>query len=145
MNKNQIYELMNNNVGFALATIDGDVPRVRFMMLYKADDGGIVFHTSAAKDVYKQIAKNQNVELCFHDAKNNIQVRVSGTLEIVSDTAIKDEISNHPTRAFLQPWKQSVSLEDFYNSFMVFRMKDGKAVTWTMETNLAPKNQINLF
>lgn len=145
MQKEQIYELMNNNVGFALATIDRGMPRARYMMLYKAGDEGIIFHTSAIKDVYKQIAENPKVELCFHDAAKNIQVRVSGTLEIVNDNELKDEISNHPSRTFLQPWKQSGSLEDFYSSFMVLRMRDGKAVVWTMETNLAPKSEIELY
>lgn len=65
MQKEQIYELMNNNVGFALATIDGDMPRVRFMMLYKASNDGIIFHSSAVKDVYKQIVKNPKAELCL--------------------------------------------------------------------------------
>lgn len=144
MQKEQIYELMNNNVGFALATIEGDQPRVRHMMLYKASDDGILFHTSAVKDVYKQIAAHPTVELCFYDAVNNIQVRVNGMLEIVEDNDLKEEISSHPTRAFLQPWKQSIPLADFYHTFKVFRMKAGKAVVWTMETNMAPKNIIQL-
>jgi len=145
MQKEQIFELMNNNPTFSLATIDGETPKVRHMLLYKADKQGIIFHTGIVKEVYAQILKNPSVELCFHDVSRNIQVRVSGTLEIVDDNALKDEISNHPSRTFLQAWKQSGTLEDFYNSFIVFRMRDGRAVTWTMETNFAPKNEIALF
>lgn len=43
MNEQKIYELMNSNLGFYLATMDGDQPRVRGMMLFKADKDGIIF------------------------------------------------------------------------------------------------------
>jgi uncharacterized pyridoxamine 5'-phosphate oxidase family protein len=114
------------------------------MLLYQADDTGIVFHTGAFKDVYKQILDNPQVELCFVDSVKNIQVRVRGTLEVVEDNILKEEISNHPTRAFLKAWKESGTLEDFYHSFIVFRMKNGLANVWTFETNAAPKNDISL-
>lgn len=144
MTKEQIFELMSKNPGFHLATIDGTMPRVRGMLLFRADDNGIIFHTGTFKDVYRQIVACPNVELCFNDYEQNAQVRVSGSLEIIDDIALKEEISSHPTRVFLQGWKQSVPLEDFYNSFMVFRLKGGKAVVWTFETNLAPKVEIAL-
>ena len=41
MEEQKLYELMNNNLGFYLATMDGDQPRVRGMMLFKADENGI--------------------------------------------------------------------------------------------------------
>ena len=144
MEKQELFDLMNNNVGFHLATVDGDKPRVRGMMLYKADADGIVFHTGTFKDLYKQVVANPNAELCFFDSERNIQVRVSGVLDMVDDNGLKDEISNHPSRVFLQPWKNSVTPEDFYDSFIVFRMRNGRAVVWTMETNLAPKQVIEL-
>lgn len=144
MTKQQIFELMNKNAGFHLATVDGGMPRVRGMMLYRADENGIVFHSGAYKDLYKQVMENPNAELCFNDYTGNIQVRVSGKLEIVEDTALKDEIINHPSRGFLQGWKNSMPPEDFYKSFIVFRMRGGKAVIWTMQTNFAPKEIISL-
>ena len=63
MNEQKIYELMNSNLGFYLATMDGDQPRVRGMMLFKADKDGIIFHTASTKDVYKQLQKNPKAEL----------------------------------------------------------------------------------
>lgn len=144
MTKAQIFELMSKNPGFHLATIDGDVPRVRGMLLFRADDEGIIFHTGASKDLYRQVLDCPNAELCFNDYAQNIQARVSGRLEIVEDTALKEEIINHPTRAFLQGWKSSMPPEEFYKSFIVFRMKGSKAVVWTMETNFGPKEEIEL-
>ena len=144
MTKEQIFDLMNNNLGFHLATVDNGEPRVRGMMLYKADETGIVFHTGDFKDVYKQIIANPNVQMCFNDMAKGIQVRVRGVLEEVMDTDLKDEISNHPTRAFLKKLREHSPIEEFYNSIRVFRMKNGIANVWTFETNFAPKEDIRL-
>lgn len=135
---------MNANPGFHLATVEGDQPRCRAMFLYRADENGILFHSGTFKDVHRQIEKNRKVELCFNDFKTGVQVRVAGELEIVEDNALKDEICEHPTRKFLKPWRESGALEDFYNTFKVYRLKGGKAVWWTMEKNFAPKEYVTL-
>ncbi|MBC2581671.1 pyridoxamine 5'-phosphate oxidase family protein [Clostridium sp. DJ247] len=142
MIREEIFELMRKNPVFFLATVEEDQPRVRGMLLYKADDNGIVFHTGIMKDVYGQVVKNPKVELCFNG--NGTQVRVSGELEIVDDNNLKDEISEHPTRKFLKPWKESGELKDFYETFVVFRLKNGIATTWTIEKNFEPKELIQL-
>ncbi|HBD92634.1 MAG: pyridoxamine 5'-phosphate oxidase [Spirochaetes bacterium GWF1_31_7] len=144
MNKEEMFELMKNNPAFHLATIEGNRPHCRGMFLFRADENGIIFHTGAMKDVYKQINENPNVELCFNDFKNNIQVRVSGQLEEVDDNAFKDEICAHPSRGFLKPWRESGPLNNFYSTFKVFRLKSGAAIFWTMATNFAPKVTITL-
>ena len=71
-------------------------------------------------------------------------MRVRGQLEIVNDKALKDEIANHPSRAFLKPWKESGELSDFYETFAVFRMTDGIGVTWTMASNFEPNVDVAL-
>jgi len=144
MTKEQLFELMNSTLAFHLATVENGEPRVRGMMLYKADETGIVFHTGNFKDVYKQIIANPNVQMCFNDTAKGTQVRVRGVLEEVMDTNLKDEISNHPTRAFLKKLRENSPLEDFYNSIRVFRMKNGIANVWTFDTNFAPKVDIQL-
>lgn len=144
MTREEILELINNNPVMFLATVEGDQPRVRGVLLYKADESGIVFHSGTMKDVYSQIVQNPKVEFCFVDHKRNIQVRVSGKLEIVDDDNLKDEICAHPTRKFLKGWRESGPLEDFYKTFAVFRLRNGLATTWTMETNFAPKEFVQL-
>lgn len=144
MKKEEMYELMNANPAFHLATVEGDQPRCRGMFLFRADENGILFHSGTMKQVHQQIAINPKVELCFNDFKNGVQLRVSGKLEIIEDKGVKDEIYAHPTRQFLKPWRESGELKDFYNNFMVYRLKGGKAVVWTMETNFAPKTEIVL-
>jgi uncharacterized pyridoxamine 5'-phosphate oxidase family protein len=145
MQKEQIFEVINNNPVIFLATMEDGEPRVRGMALYKADASGIVFHTGPHKDVYRQIQKNPNVEMCFYDAAKNIQVRVRGALEQIDDISFKEEIANHPSRQFMQGWKANcATMEEFYNMFSVFRLRHGTANVWTFETNFAPKEDIVL-
>lgn len=91
------------------------------------------------KDLYRQIEASPKVELCFNDCNSRVQVRVTDTLEQVTDNAYKDEICGHSMRAFLGPWRESGSSGDFYSSFIVCRLKNGSAVWWTMQDNVAPK------
>ena len=145
MKKEQIFEFMNNNPAFFLATADGDEPRVRAIFLYKADETGVVFHTGPFKEVYRQILDNPNVQMCFYNQEQNLQIRVRGTLERSDDIALKEEISNHPSRKFMQAWKASCATQqDFYNMFSVFILKNGIANVWTFESNFAPKEDIQL-
>lgn len=144
MTKEEVFELINANPAFHLATVDGDQPRVRMMFLFRGDERGIIFHTGKMKDVYKQIEANPKVELCFYDAKRNIQVRVSGKLEQITDNKFKDEICDHPTRAFLKPWRSAGPLQNFYDTFKVYQLKNGTAIWWTIAENFTPKQPLAL-
>lgn len=138
MEKEQLFKMMNENPAFHLATLDGDQPRVRGMLLYRADEDGIIFHTASTKDVYKQMVAHPKAELCFQ--ANGTQIRVTGEMEIVSDEALKEEIMAHPSRAFLQAWKEM----GIDHLLTIFRMRNATAVTWTMETNFAEKEPVKL-
>ena len=145
MNKQEIFDFLNSNLAFYLATVDGEEPRVRAMMLYKADEKGLLFHTGPFKEVYQQILKNPHVQLCFYNQQQNLQVRVRGKLEMVNDRSIKEEIANHPTRVFMQSWKANCETEEaFYDMFSVFRLSRGIANVWTFESNFKPKEDIAL-
>jgi pyridoxamine 5'-phosphate oxidase len=142
MTKKEVFEAITNNPVFHLATVEGDQPRVRAMLLYKADEEGIMFHTAVMKDVRRQISKNNKVELCFNS--NGTQIRITGELELIDSNAVKDEIAEHPTRKFLKAWKENGVFEDFYKGIAVYVLKNGTAVTWTMDKNFAPKDEIKL-
>jgi hypothetical protein len=43
MTKEEIYAIINANPVFHLATVEGDQPRVRALLIYSAGDGSIVF------------------------------------------------------------------------------------------------------
>lgn len=138
MKKEELFQIMNENPVFHLATMDGDQPRVRGMLLFRADEEGIIFHTASTKDVYAQILANPKAEICFQG--QGIQVRVTGILEQVKDEKLKEEIFAHPTRKFLQAWKD----QGIDGLLQIFRLKNGTAVTWTMETNFDKKEHIQL-
>ncbi|MGL4772190.1 MAG: pyridoxamine 5'-phosphate oxidase family protein [Clostridium sp.] len=140
MNKQEIFKLMSENPVFHLATMENDQPRVRGMLLFRADEDGIVFHTASTKDVFNQIMKNPKAELCFNSQV--AQVRVSGILELVEDEGIKEEIFNHPSRQFLSVWKDNgINVDEIVK---VFKMKNGEAVEWTMATNFDEKEPVSL-
>lgn len=139
MDKAQVYELLNANPAFALATIDAGAPRVRGMLLYRADEGGIIFHTGNFKDVHKQLQADPRVEAYFFDPKKFTEIRINGVVEELTGEALKVEIANHPSRAFVKGWLDA-DREGFMKMFVVYRIKDAKACEWTMDKNMAPKD-----
>lgn len=138
MTSQEIFELISKQPMFHLATMDGDQPRVRGMMLFRADERGIVFHTASTKDVYRQIKANPKAEMCF--SCGEVQVRVTGVLEQNDDPALREEIFAHPSRKFLHAWKE----KGIDGLLQVFVMKDCTAVTWTMAANFDPKEPVKL-
>lgn len=140
MTKNEIYDFMNANPIFHLATVAGGKPHVRGMLLYRADENGIIFNTGKIKDLYKQLTDNPNVEMSFTNGifENLIEVRVSGTVELVENLDLKKEIVEK--RDFLKTWVEQAG----YDALAVYRVKKGVALVWTMATNVAPKEYIEL-
>ena len=138
MTTQEMFKLMNENPVFNLATVEGDQPRVRGMLLYKADENGIIFHTASTKDVFAQIKANPKAEMCFFG--DGTQIRVTGVLEQVSDDKLREEIFAHPTRAFLRAWKEN----GIDGLLQIFVMKNCTAVTWTMESNFDEKKPVKL-
>lgn len=138
MDKKEVLSFISANPIFALATSQDDIPHVRYMMMYRADAGGILFHTGESKDLYHQLDRNPQVELCFYSQKDMTQVRISGTADLVEDMETKKQIVRD--RPFLQKWVD----EKGYDSLCVYRVAGGKACTWTMATNFAGKQYIQL-
>ena len=142
MTKEEILKMLNAHPVMYVATNDDGQPRVRGILMYKADDSGIVFHTGTTKDFYRQLIADPRTEVCF--ACGKYQVRVEGKFELVEDMALKEEIVNHPSRKFLQPWREQQGDEAFFNFLKVFRMTHGKAHVWCIEDNFKPKEYVIL-
>lgn len=128
MNREQILEFLNAHPVCHLATCEGRQPRVRGMMMYRADASGLISHTGRPKALYKQLLANKQVEVCFNN--QDTQVRVAGVVEIVEDMDLKKEIVE--ARPFLKPVVEKYG----YDPLVVFRVTQCKAATWTMATNL---------
>ena len=48
MTKEELYTMMNQNPAFHLSTVEGNQPHVRGMLLFRADENGIIFHTASS-------------------------------------------------------------------------------------------------
>jgi len=138
MTKEEIFEFVRKNPVFSLATSEENRPHVRCIMLYRADENGIIFNTGENKDVHRQLSANPQVELCFYNPEENRQVRIEGTVEVLEDLELKKQVvKDYP---FLKEWVD----REGYDVLIVYCLKSGRAVTWTMETNFKPKEYIQL-
>lgn len=137
MNKEEILKFLNDNPEFSLATCDGNLPHVRTLKLHKADETGIYFMVGKFKDVYRQLSVNPYVEMCFH--RDNSQVRITGQVEnLDKDLELKKEILS--VRPFMTSWIEQVG----FKYMAVFRIRYGKAFSWSLETELQPKVIVDL-
>ncbi len=134
MDKKEILAFIAENPIAYLATVDGKAPRVRGMDTFRADENGLIYYTGKIKDVFKQIAKNPEVEACYF--AKGVQVRVRGKMEIVEDLNLKKEIV--AKKPFLKPF-----YEKSYDGMAVMRLK-GKATIWSMQNMAAPTTFIDL-
>jgi pyridoxamine 5'-phosphate oxidase len=138
MTKEQVFEFIKKNPVFALATAEDNKPHVRNMMLYRADENGIIFNTGENKDVHRQLRANPQVETCFYNHDQGQQVRISGTVEVLEDLELKKRVvADFP---FLQEWVD----KEGYEVLIVYCLKNGKAAAWPMETNFNPKEYVQL-
>ena len=91
----EVQEFLKECGVYYLATIDGDKPRVRPFGTAEIYNNHLYIQTGKKKDVYKQIEKNSNVEICaFKDGR---WIRIEGNL-IPDDTleAKKDMLDKNP-------------------------------------------------
>ncbi len=138
MKKEQILDFINKNPVFALATADENLPHLRYIMMYRADEEGLVFSTGENKDLNNQLKNNPMVEMCFYSLEEQKQIRISGTVEELEDIQLKKQIvEDFP---FLREWVD----REGYDVLVVYILRNGKATIWTMETTFAPKEYIDL-
>ncbi len=106
------------------------------MGIYKIEETGFIIQTEKGKDVYDQLYQNPDVELCFNNLKEGIQVRVRGKVTPIEDISAKAQVL--VDRPMLQ--KYTTGPQDVG----MFLLKNGKATVWTMAVNLEPKTWVQL-
>lgn len=92
----EVQEFLKSCGVYFLATMDGDQPRVRPFGTAEIFENHLYIETGKKKDVFKQIEKNNKVEICaFKDSK---WIRVCGEL-VVDDRveAKKDMLDKNPS------------------------------------------------
>ena len=75
----KIYNFLEETKSYALATVEGNQPRVRIFGTALLHEGKLYIQTGKSKEVAKQIAANPNVEICA--CKGPEWLRVCGQLE----------------------------------------------------------------
>lgn len=138
MDKAGMMAFMKANPNCCVASVEGTKPHVRILTMYRVDGNGIILQSDKRKDLYKQVLKNPQVEICFFDTTKYVEVRVSGRMEIVEDLALKQELVE--ARAFVKP----VVDEMGYDTIAVYRLRNGKATAWSFTTDVEPKTYVDL-
>jgi pyridoxamine 5'-phosphate oxidase len=136
--KEEILNFINQNPLCFVATDDDGQPRVRGIMMFRADINGIIISTAKNKDFYRQLMSNPKTELCFYHEK--IQIRISGQVcDIDQNLTLKKEIV--AARPFLQP------MIDYkgYDFMGLLQITNCTAVVWDFDNPFARKRFIKLF
>ena len=132
----EILKFLNDHPACHLATLEDGRPRVRGMLLYRADERGLTFHTGTGKALGRQAQNGAAAEACFNGPE--LQIRVAGTVQVVDDLELKKEIV--AARPFMQPWVA----EHGYGLLHVFRLTGCEAAVWTMADNFRPTTYRNI-
>src|SRR4051794_6365795 len=93
-----------------LATVEGDQPRLRPIAPVKTD--GFIVYVANLRSYGKtaEIEGNPRVELCYLDGHHD-QVRITGTAEVVTDQATREEVWN--SNPHMRKYLISVDNPDF--------------------------------
>ena len=77
----------------ALATSEGNLPKLRIFQIMKQEGHVLYFATSAKKAVWHELRQNPNVEILAYEG--NISVRCSGMVNFNVDDDVKRWIYEH--------------------------------------------------
>jgi len=115
----EVQEFLKECGVYYLATVDGNEPKVRPFGTAEIFEDHLYIQTGKNKNVFKQIEKNPNVELCaFKDGR---WIRVSG--ELIADDRVeakKDMLDKNPNLRGMY--------DENDDNTIVLYFKSGKAV-----------------
>ena len=80
------------------------IPSARMVLLKNADDRGFVFYTNLDSRKGSEIHQNPHAALCFHWKSLDRQVRVEGTVTLVSETDADAYFATRPRDAQIGAW-----------------------------------------
>lgn len=89
----------------SLATSSGDgVPHVRIVLLKAFDERGFTFYTNFESDKGRELKENPRAALCFHWKSLKRQVRIEGSVEVVSEAEADEYFSSRARISQLGAW-----------------------------------------
>lgn len=84
----KIIAFLTENPFLAVATCEGDQPRVRIFSAWLAENGKIYLMTGKSKSVFKQILKNPKTEICAVSSDGSRWLRIDAVLESVASRTL---------------------------------------------------------
>ena len=86
---NEIMKYLGDvNTPVAVSTVDGDKPKVRLMSFKMVVDGKIYMITSKKKAIYRELEKNNNIEICSMAQPDKSWLRVAAEASFVEDVKL---------------------------------------------------------
>ncbi len=104
----------NDPNAMALATVDAEgLPDLRMVLMKGYDREGFVFYSHIASQKGCELAANPKAALLFHWKSLRRQVRIRGTVSVVTDAEADAYFATRPKQAQIGAWasKQSQPLE----------------------------------
>src|SRR5256885_12082312 len=96
----------------SLATVSPDgAPSVRTVLLKGVDERGFVFYTNLNSRKGRELIATPRAALCFYWAALDVQIRVEGTVEAVSDVEADAYFASRPRESQIGAWASLQSEE----------------------------------
>jgi len=90
---NQALQFLREHNEVALATCQGNLPKLRMFQIMKQEGTMLYFATSAKKAVWRELKENPNVELLAY--ADNVSVRCAGMVSFFVKDEVKQWIYDH--------------------------------------------------
>ena len=101
---------LNDPNALALATSNKDgIPSVRMVLLKGFDKNGFVFFTNLESSKSNAIKENSNISMCFHWKSLLRQIRISGTVSLVSDDVADTYYNSRGYESRIGAWASNQS------------------------------------
>jgi pyridoxamine 5'-phosphate oxidase len=112
----------------SLATVGADgAPSVRIVLLKGVDERGFVFYTNLESRKGRELIANPRAALCFYWAAIDVQIRVEGLVEAVSDAEADAYFASRARASQIGAWASLQSEELASMDALRARVADAEA------------------
>ena len=112
-----------NAMNLATISLDGK-PSSRIVLLKSYNDEGFVFYTNSNSKKGKAISTNTNVAINFHWKSLNKQIRIEGTVSMISEFEADKYYNSRPHGSRIGAWASLQSEELNDRSILIKRVED---------------------